>query len=228
MYRSNNRQLSIVLQEAIHASHVNHIPDQCYCCHRFVDKSSRKTVIYSDGRIVCKDCHSKAVNTQPCGRNARESVVKMFDQAGLKLPVNKIQLFINDKEYAKKSLGRGDEFHGLTITTTEYKWLSRRKTYKVFILSGLHEVAFKGILAHEFMHVFIAENNIKLNLQDEEGLCELVNYFTLEVSHTRIGNILMEMIRNNPDPTYGGGFRKMKFKLDQMGSWYALIQSLKS
>jgi hypothetical protein len=210
-----------------HPQHNGRETARCYCCHKYVDDTNRGYALkYGDGRVICRACHDNAVNSSETGRKSKTDVFMLFKKAGIALPEDRIKLVINDKKYAEQSLGKGS-FHGLMRANWKTGFLGPHREYIINIISGLHYVVFNGVLAHELMHVYITENCINLSHKEEEGLCELICYYMHEASKTKIGNIQMQTMINNPDPVYGDGFRLMKSKIDKVGSWSKLMAELK-
>jgi len=211
----------------VHSHHNGLETSRCYCCGKYIDHTNRrKALIYGDGRIICRFCHDNAVNSIETGAKAKINVFNMFRHAGMSLPEKSIKVIINDKKYAKESLGSAS-FHGLMKASSVSSIFGIKTEYTVNIISGLHSVVFNGVFAHELMHVYILENSISLSHIEEEGLCELICYYLLESSNTKIGSLKMQSMLENTDPVYGDGFRMMKNKIDKAGSWKKLMEGLR-
>ena len=45
--------------------------------------------------------------------------------------------------------------------------------YHIYVLSNLHELAFRAVLAHEFLHVYLFQNEYDLRSDLREGFCNL-------------------------------------------------------
>ena len=210
-----------------HSHHNGLKTSRCYCCGKYIDHTDRrKSLLYGDGRTICRFCHDNAVNTVATGAKVKKNIFNMFRNAGIALPEERIKLIINDKKYAKESLGR-ESFHGLMKASSVSSIFGIKTEYTINIISGLHYVIFNGVFAHELMHVYILENGISLSHIEEEGLCELICYYLLEVSKAEIGLIEMQSMLESTDPIYGDGFRMMKNKIDKAGSWKKLMKCLR-
>lgn len=101
------------------------------------------------------------------------------------------------------------------------------KNYTIYVSRNLSKVAFAGVLAHEMLHIWQYNHNIKADLLHTEGFCNLGSFVVL----TTIGNIesksVIQTLLKSPDPIYGDGFRIMKSFYD-IGDWHRVIYELKN
>jgi hypothetical protein len=80
----------------------------------------------------------------------------------------------------------------------------------VRVVPGLPAFLFSRSVAHEVGHAWLAQAGARaLRPEVEEGVCELVSYAWLKRSGLSYAEAVRDMIRHNPDPTYGGGFREV-------------------
>jgi hypothetical protein len=212
-----------------HESHNGRTSITCKCCYSLSDPN--ECIKYSDGRRICKLCHLSAVNDPINGRISKQRVFTLFERANLVLPRERIQLSIIDLNFFRQNQGSySDNLVGLTRINTRYSWGTWRqpkKHYEVYILSGLSHPIFLGVLAHELMHVYLSENDFNLSLMEEEGLCELINYFMLQCySNSKLAKSHLDRMLNNPDPIYGDGFRMTMQRLENYSGIHELLQSL--
>lgn len=192
--------------------------DTCDSCSAFIIGQSH---LLGDGRKTCHTCFTNAVSDKSTARQANELTIQLFRGIGINLPQSKISLFVNDKVFAVNEWN-SPRFLGKVFTTE-----GSNKTYSVHVLYGLHKIVFMSVLAHELMHVYQYENNIQLPDIQCEGLCELVCYFVLDASRTKIGKVIMKRMEESKDPVYGDGFRLMYNRLDKVGNWSAFLKGLK-
>ena len=209
---------------ACHEFHGGRLSEHCYSCKKLCDPKYMK--LYEDGRKICEACHGIAVNSIEKGRSAYTQVLNLYSHAKIPLPKERIRLFINDQLYAKQHLNKNN-FHGLMWHTRKTSFRGVENKYKVFIINGLHPVVFKGVLAHELMHIYLKENDYQLDIIDEEGLCELMAYFTLKATKTQIGNVNVNFMNSNSDPVYGVGFRKIKAVYDKHPNIHKLLGDIR-
>jgi len=196
-----------------HEYHSDRLTINCNSCYRLLDP--KESIAYPDGRKICKECDQMAVNDPVKAKIARDSIFSMFNRAKLHLPQNKISLTISDLLFFRQNLGIANEnVVGITrIKTRNYcrSNMQLRKNYEVYILSGIPIPVFYGILAHEFMHIYLSENDFKLSLIEEEGICELINYYMLQTfQNSKLATIHSDKLLNNCDPIYGAGFRMIR------------------
>ena len=82
-------------------------------------------------------------------------------------------------------------------------------------------------MAHELLHVWLLENNIKLTDFETEGFCNLGAALVFQHILSKFSRILQDRLDNSRDYTYGEGYRFMKNKLKNLG-WSILLESLKN
>jgi hypothetical protein len=194
----------------------------CDCCTGFIiGKPHHQT----DGRKNCTICQSNSVNDRLSGREARSQVYELFKKVGISFPENDITLIVNDKTFAVEKWNSRN-FYGRLITNYKQSLIGTTTKYTIYILSGLHKVIFNSVLAHELMHVWQHEHTIELSELENEGLCELVCYYILDASQTRIGKVAMKQMEKSKDPIYGDGFRLMKSRFEKVGNWNTFLKGL--
>lgn len=194
--------------------------DTCSSCKGFIINKSH---LLSDGRKICYYCWSNSVNERSSARKAKDLTFDLFSRIGISLPKSKITIFVADKLFAASEWKNSAGFLGKLFTKTT----NGNNDYTIYILSGLHQVVFMSVFAHELMHVYQHENDIELSDIENEGLCELVCYFVLDASRTKIGKAIMKRMEESEDPIYGDGFRLMYNRLEKVGNWKAFIKGLK-
>lgn len=101
--------------------------------------------------------------------------------------------------------------------------LVRNGISAVEIVRGLDPVTFQCAAAHELGHVWLLIHRICLPLGLEEGFCEVVAYrFCLDQGSPGAA-ALAEQIARNPDPLYGGNFRRLWRALGEDG-WRRILR----
>lgn len=193
--------------------------DTCDSCTGFIIGPSH---LLSDGRKTCHHCYTNSVKDKISARLAKEETLRLFSIIGINFPLHSINIFVNDKLYAAQELN-SPLFLGKLFTVTK----GLHNSYTIHVLYGLHKVIFISVLAHELMHVWQYENDIELSDIENEGLCELVCYFVLDASRTKIGKVIMKRMEESKDPVYGDGFRLMYNRLEKVGNWNAFLKGLK-
>ena len=69
-----------------------------------------------------------------------------------------------------------------------------RRDYKIYILSNLHQTEFKSVLAHEFLHVYLFENNYQLSPEIREGFCNLGSELIYENENSKYSMLKIEHV----------------------------------
>ncbi len=201
----------------------------CDSCARIIsDRTSNGGFKLSDGRFICGYCEPFSINTPGAANRLTPLVLSVLAEVGVSdFPRNISIVLTNSRELKKKSPSRQpDMTRGLT--QSHFNFLDHRRIsskHTIYILHGLPKLEFKGVLAHELLHVWLNEREIKLSHQQTEGFCNLGSQLIYKKEASRLADILLERLESNPDPNYGKGFRKMKKKLDKTG-WAKLLHEV--
>jgi hypothetical protein len=86
----------------------------------------------------------------------------------------------------------------------------RRRVLGMTLRRGLPATLFSGVVAHELGHVWTAIRRWRFHPWAEEGLGELLAHRFYHDLGTPEALFLARRIEINPDPLYGGGFRRMR------------------
>ena len=211
-----------------HKSHKFKLPN-CDSCTRIICNNITKGGLkVSSERDVCNLCKPFLVNKKKLVYNFARQVKNELKEVGIEnLPKNiPIKLVQSRKELKKLSKIKHLNLSG--YTKYEYESLNGRiikKSYMIYILSNLHQTEFKSVLAHEFLHVYLFENNYQLSPEIREGFCNLGSELIYKNDNSKYSTLKLENMKNNPDPVYGLGFKKMSKLLEQNG-WSILLRKL--
>jgi len=100
-----------------------------------------------------------------------------------------------------------------------------KEEFHIYVLSNLHELAFRAVLAHEFLHVYLFQNEYDLRSDLREGFCNLGSQLMLKKDNSVLSNYLLDSMYESDDPDYGKGFIKMNSMLEKKG-WNKLLKYL--
>ena len=214
------------------ASHLDNREVQiCSSCGRFTVEQP-----ISDGRCICKKCRSEIITTQreihECLLYVKEILLGLGLDYG-KCSIEKIPVeIVSAKKMAEiRKLSINTHNKGVTFTETHMQGISSEDMYvvghshKIYILSDLPKLEFLGTLAHELLHVYLNEYDIKLDSKLCEGFCNMGAYFIYINNTSSISHFYFENLKNNPDPVYGEGFRFMLDKYEKYG-WDCIIKMI--
>ena len=116
-------------------------------------------------------------------------------------------------------------------TKYNYQTIGREKineNFTIYILSNLHRLNFRAVLAHEILHVYLFNNNISLKKSLIEGFCNLGSKFVYNSApESKISELKLESMFINNHPEYGRGFRIMDAELERKG-WAVLLKNLEN
>ncbi len=164
-------------------------------------------------------CAAGRVGCLACGGPLFRSVVRALRVQRITFSQTTLHLSLVDNLCA-----RGSHSVGQVVGVTDIEvmglatiCLTARAT-DVRIVKNLPSVRFQVVAAHELGHVWLA-NQRALSIPPwcNEGFCELLAYRFAAGLNSWDGRLERARIITNPDPTYGGGFRRLKAFCDRAG-----------
>lgn len=160
---------------------------------------------YGDGRIICRKCHQTAVKNDQQIRAIWQHVRTCFADLGLSIQWDRLPIRLEHQPQIEQSGGAH------TVGYAETVIYGRQIDSRVTMLYGMPAALAVETLAHEVGHVWCREHNVQFrpDPDDEEGFCNVLACLALQ----RLGNQYdapkrIEAMFQNPDPVYGGKFRK--------------------
>jgi hypothetical protein len=201
-----------------HTSHVENVP-RCHQCDRrllaSITGASAHGWLYDDGRAVCGDCWRDSVGTVRKAKQRMRHVCRTLAKHGISVDTTDVHVKL--VPYTEGGLG-GDQLGSAHTQWTEYATRRRFDRADVQIVLHLSEPLFDSVLAHELMHVWIAQNTRReLDARTEEGVCQLASHLVLRDGHDRRADYLRKKIEKSQDPVYGDGYRRAKRYVDRRG-----------
>jgi len=200
----------------------------CNSCNRIASKStSNGSSKYKDGRIICGYCNQAAVGDEDAISRSRIKVQSQLQSVGIPPAPPEIPIRLADQTFLKKKLQQMENPKGYTHCNTKHlngKLISKEQI--VYILTGQPPLEFEGILAHEFMRVWLNQQNITMSGKQTEGFCNLGAMLIYQADKSKLAEVLLDNMEKDDDPAYGDGYRMMRDKLQKLG-WSRLIQKIK-
>ena len=166
-----------------------------------------------DGRHICPRCHQTAIYDQARGREIFERVASVVtNQLGLGLNVGADFTLVDHQHLQRLAM----EANGVSNTDpARVVGLFARKGHQrvMYLLSGLPQISFIQVAAHEWAHAWEGENcPLMRDPLLREGFAEWVAHKTLRV----LGAIKKVALMERQEGLYGEGLRKM-LALEQRG-----------
>ncbi len=200
-----------------------------YCARVISFPTSNGGYNYSDGRVVCGICKLTAVEDERRVRLSLSRVLKLLAAApaGLDGIPGDIPIQLVDRHTLERLGGSTlrENGQGLALSNITLRDKKRVKVeYRIYILSGIPQLNFDAVLAHELLHVWLIERDIKLSQKETEGFCNLGSALVYNADDSKFARVLLERMENSPDRMYGRGYRKMSDRLRRLG-WKRLKES---
>ena len=207
--------------------HDYHADDGFYCnsCSRLISEGithgGYKTI---DNRYLCSLCYPNLIYENNSIEISRIHVIKELEKIGFtQLNKNVKIILLNKSELLEKS---ENAYHkNLKGFTKIKKMINEADHYTIYILNNLHQIEFEGVLAHEYLHIWQNNFNIKLNNADSEGLCNLASGLIYDNYNSQFARIL-KMALDADNTIYGQGYKKMTSIKSEIG-WNRLINKIK-
>lgn len=196
-----------------HASCFEHINEQSWCvsCGRICDS---KAVHIGMGGKICTYCQQHYVNEKDC-----KHIVPFINKIYANSPLGEVhnwKLKVINAMALQKRTG--------SLYTRGYAQLYDGE-YTIYVYRQLSKVQFANVLAHEVLHVWQWNHNLRPIQMLCEGFCNLGSYIVLTHIDTDESRAARERLMNNTDPIYGEGFRFCKTLYDE-GGWTRVIKEL--
>ena len=212
-----------------HSYHQNNLPS-CDSCNRLISQQLTNGGYEIDkNQEICSLCFLFLINKEEQIEDLDIEVRSTLKMAGIiGLPKVPITLVADQKELQRYSSQRNTNMKGFTsYNKTMLKGMKIREETHIYILSNMHLVAFKAVLAHELLHVYLFLNDYELRSDIREGFCNLGSQLIFSTTNTNLSNYFLKSMYQNKDPDYGIGFLKMNKILEKQG-WERLLEQLKN
>lgn len=215
--------------------HCRNVPSCFYC-----QMPTRERAL-SDGRRLCRSCRADSI-TDPgevnrIFRQVRRDLARYFRFDAQ----HRITLKIVDAQELNRAArgtyapGNGSrrmslmQYQQKIMHSRDHSGKTRRRVVgekcTILILHTMPRAYLQDVFAHELTHDHLRHNVGKVDdLTSEEGFCELV----ASLYNQRIGNGKYNLLKEaNPDPVYGGGYRKMKAIYTRTGRLNATMRHVR-
>lgn len=181
-----------------------------------------------DGRALCKSCLASVVsNAEQVGKLKRYVIHKYMDIGVLFkdrfLDSLNIEIVSPKKMAGIRRQPINLENKGLTLSYSHNTLggklfgIKDKLEHHIYMLSYLPRIEFAATLAHEILHIWQNENDIKLPPLKCEGLCNIGSYLIYENMSAQKASYYKESLMESRDPIYGDGFRLIYSIYEQCG-----------
>ena len=203
--------------------HKYHEDNGYYCssCSRLISEGLTKGGYKTpDNRYICSLCYPNLIYDSNSIEESRFSVIKQLEKVGfLGLPQNVQIILMNKSDLLKNSQ---NAYHKNLKGFTKIS----KDSYTIYILNNLHQIEFEAVLAHEYLHIWQDQLNMKLSNTKSEGICNLGNELIYDNYNNQFAKLLKTTLENDTT-IYGDGYRMMRDLKNQVG-WIQFITSIKA
>ena len=199
--------------------HEKHIQENKRCdnCDRLISKNiTGGGYSFSDGRSLCNLCYNDAVPSNSVFDFLLTKVSNELRSMGINLPQNKIKIKAVDRSGLKDAAKSNytERLKGFcNIENTEQTFgIKKIKNFSatIYVLNKIPADYVESTIAHELMHVWIDQNTSKNHTSElVEGSCNFISYKYLSNKNSKNKKDIITALQNDPNPIYGGGFRKV-------------------
>ena len=208
-----------------HKYHESEVTQCAFCGRLFSDPLAGRGHPFDRKRQICESCSEKAVSNEGLGRMLLEEARSRLASAGIVFKHEKIKFELVSADRLSELAGRDSENHfGLTrYERTRYLGLLENRESTVYVLTGLPRLHFISAAAHELMHVWLFLNTRQdTEKQLVEGSCNYAATLVLRQYNDELAGYVIKQMDDEPDLTYGEGFRRVKKMADNRGVEYWL------
>jgi hypothetical protein len=179
-------------------------------------------------RNICSICYPKVVMKQNQINNVDKEVKDILNGIGINnipsnIPISLVNSMDELDQIATIRLGNVRGYTHYNVNTLAGRKI--KEEFHIYVLSNLHELAFKAVLAHEYLHVYLFQNDYELKSDLREGFCNLGSQLMLKKDNSVLSSYLLDSMYESDDPDYGKGFIKMNSMLEKKG-WNKLLNDL--
>jgi len=195
----------------------------CAYCGRLVPPVQREQPSSSSSEAIrCPICRASAIETVTEAMPLFTHVKQWNGSQGLVKEDLALSLELCDRARLATLLRERNHVNslGATVSSTysQNGRVIRTEIGGVAVLRGLPATLFQGVAVHELGHVWLILHDIR-NLPSwaEEGFCELLSYRFYTEMNTLESRHYAQTIEQNPDPVYGGGFQRVRARVEATG-----------
>lgn len=210
-------------------AHLNKDAVHCSSCGAFTSR----THTIEDGRVLCKSCYMVAVKMGDAFDVLKNIVTNGLFKVGfndLRLQDINYEIVTAKKMAIIRKEPQDTNIKGFTntnITVTTYGTTTTKKfAHNIYMLTHQTNLEFLGTLAHELLHAWLAQNEIKMTQKLVEGFCNMGTYLFYSSTTGEFAKRKLKSLQENSDPIYGDGFREMFEHFKKLG-WLELIKKVK-
>lgn len=215
------------------AYHTRHKGDalQCDFCQRFIVGALGDGMKhFPDGRTLCAKCAPSSVESVREARSIMADVARELARSGIRVDTGTIQLrLLGQDGMARIARNRSHETKGFTDYLVKKGPFGnvQSEEMRVYLLLGMPRAQFAGTVAHELMHIWQFQRGcLEQDPAFSEGSCNFASYLVLKRLGGPEAEFAIDSMWKDPDPIYGGGYRRVKLYAEREGvrAWLRALE----
>ncbi|MDF1664973.1 MAG: hypothetical protein P1V97_24640 [Planctomycetota bacterium] len=204
---------------------------RCDACSLPTEGSRGGVTKLSDGRKHCGECQGTAINTLNDARSLfSTALLELHRNLDIDLRSVPIELKLADRASMSKLADfKAPIVKGFTVAERKDVKIGGRFyqgpwKITIWVLKSLPREAVIGVMVHELFHVWQVQNCPTQSPPLREGSANYAQWRVLKKRQQMLWAALIEM---DPDPVYGGGFRRFQSWLQKDEAWGAALAKLR-
>ena len=163
----------------------------CESCYRVVSIAITDGGYYlPDNRLICNLCYQSSVNTNDAAQLNLDITLDYLSKNGIRIDTSLLKLNLIFKHEIRFDSNNHINYKAFTILNDS----NNLGSTEIFVLKGLPRQEFNSTLAHELMHIWISENNFRIDNELEEYYCNLVARAIYSVSMNEFSRVKQKSI----------------------------------
>jgi LIM domain/Protein DA1 len=214
---------------AYHAIHRERETECDFCGRLIVGGFAAGRLRLPGGRELCGQCASTAITTTQEAKDLMTRVTRYLAEDGVHVDVQGVLLLLlNRDKLQSMSPDSASHLNGFTDYAFELNAEGRpvRSGANICLLYGMPETQMIAVLAHELMHVWQGSRNpLWSNDLLREGSANYASYLVMRKLDTREAAFVVYTMREDQDPVYGEGFRRVSRYVENHGvdAWLRVL-----
>lgn len=208
-----------------HAYHQEDVDVCSFCGRLFSDPVAEGGQAFGETHQVCLRCNRGSISSEAEGRKLLGQLKTDLEKSGIVIGDDDIEFaLVSQRELGQMIGHENSNQFGLTrFEESHLLGLLTDREFSIYVLRGLPRMHFIMTATHELMHVWQYLNTPEIGEPAlVEGSCNFASTLVLRQFDGEQTSYVIEQLKRDPDPIYGGGYRRVKKLVENRGVDYWL------